>query len=237
MGLDEIPGFAKGYEVGKFKTKIEVQVDRKLESEVSGLQRELGKQMNDESGKLRKQMDDESGKFNKRETDAKIRILEGVLNGIQWLIREEFDKFVEEFKGWKGREMGLDEIRAFAKGVVKKEIKKLAKGCLEGVLNGNEWLMREEFDKFVEGVPAFTKAKHFEAYVGGSGACRVTEWLKGRSVRGDSVKALQLSFGQPGEYFPLKGESGFVELKIRITIVPKTITLEHVVDKLKSKVF
>nr|GEW32367.1 protein SAD1/UNC-84 domain protein 1-like [Tanacetum cinerariifolium] len=154
-------------------------------------------------------MDDESGKFNKRfrETEAKIGILEGVLNGIQWLTREEFDKFVEEFKGWKGREMGLDEIQAFAKWVVEKEIEKIAKG------------------------------KNLEAYVGGSGACRVTEWLKGRSVRGDSVKALQPSFGQPGEYFPLKGESGFVELKIRIAIVPETITLEQVVDKLKSKVF
>ncbi|GKG26536.1 hypothetical protein Tco_0402239, partial [Tanacetum coccineum] len=70
MGLDEISGFAKGvlngnewltgYEVGKFETKMEVQVDRKLESEVSGLRCKLGEWMNHESGKLGKQMD--SGK-------------------------------------------------------------------------------------------------------------------------------------------------------------------------------
>nr|GEZ74028.1 SUN domain-containing protein 1 [Tanacetum cinerariifolium] len=54
-----------------------------------------------------------------------------VLNGNKWLTREEFDKFVEEFKGWKRGEMGLDEIRVFAKGVVEKEIEKLAKGVVE----------------------------------------------------------------------------------------------------------
>nr|GEW19547.1 hypothetical protein [Tanacetum cinerariifolium] len=292
MGLDEIPGFVKGYEVVKFVTKIEVQVDRKLDSEISGLQSELGKrmddenlegmvngnemgldeiprftkgvlngnecltgyEMNDESGKLGKQMDDESGKFNKRfrETDTKIGILEGVLNGIQWLTREEFDKFVKEFKGWKGGEMRLDEIRAFAKEVIEKEIEKLAKGVVDNEIEKNAtktlwmtvvcvivnnldlWLGRVDYAVASGGASV---KKHSEAYVGGNGACMVTEWLKGRSVRGDSVKVLQSSFGQPSECFPLKGESGFVELKIRIVIVPETITLEHVVDKLKSKVF
>nr|GEU54814.1 hypothetical protein [Tanacetum cinerariifolium] len=255
----------------KLKLGSEVQVDRKLESEVNGLQSEFGKRiddenlegmvngnemgldeisgfakgvlkgnecltekrMNDESGKLGKQMDDESGKFNKRfrETDAKIRILEGVLNGIQWLTREEF-------KRWKGGEMGLDEIRAFAKEVVEKEIEKLAKGVVDIEIEKNAaktlwmtvvWLGRVDY---VVASGGASVKKHSEAYVGGSGACRVTEWLKGRSVRGDSVKLLQ-----PSECFPFKGESGFVELKIRIAIVPETITLEHVVDKLKSKVF
>nr|GEV58392.1 hypothetical protein [Tanacetum cinerariifolium] len=47
MGLDEIPGFAKGvfngnelltgYKVENFETKMEVQVDKKSESKVSGL--------------------------------------------------------------------------------------------------------------------------------------------------------------------------------------------------------
>nr|GEW92186.1 SUN domain-containing protein 1 [Tanacetum cinerariifolium] len=179
MGLDEIPGFAKGYEVGKFKTKIKVQVDRKLESEVSGLQSELGKRMDDENldgvvngnemgldeipgfakgvlngnecltgyevrkfkTKMKVQVDKKleskvSG-LRSKETDAKIRSLEGVLNRIQWLTREEFDKFVEEFKGWKGGKMGLDEIRAFTKGVVEKEIEKLAKGVVDKEIEKN----------------------------------------------------------------------------------------------------
>nr|GEW19546.1 hypothetical protein [Tanacetum cinerariifolium] len=220
------------------KLKLGSEVSRKLESEVSGLKNELRKRVDDKSleglvngNEMRldgipwfakglfngnelltgKWMDDESGKFNKRfrEIGVKIRSLEGVLNGI--LTKEEFDTLVEKFMGWKGGEMGMDEIRAFAKGVV-------------------------EVDYAVASGDASVK-KHSKAYVGGSGACRVTEWLKGRSVRGDSVKVLQPSFGQPGECFSLKGESRFVELKIRIAIVPKTITLEHVVAKLKSKVF
>nr|GEV58391.1 hypothetical protein [Tanacetum cinerariifolium] len=113
----------------KVKKILELHVDRNLKL---GSKR-VTKRVRDESGKLRKRMDDESGKFNKRfrETDAKIRILKGVLNGIQWLTIEEFDKFVEEFKGWKGGEMGLDEIQAFAKGVVEKEIEKIAKWVVD----------------------------------------------------------------------------------------------------------
>nr|GEU74395.1 protein SAD1/UNC-84 domain protein 1-like [Tanacetum cinerariifolium] len=187
------------------QVQVEV-VDKKLESEVSGLRSELGKRM-----------DDESGKFNKRfnEMDVKIGSLEGVLNGNEWLTREEFDKFVEEFKGRKGGEMGLDEIRAFAKGVVEKEIGKHAADGLGRV-------------DYAVASGGASVVKHSEAYVGGSGANRVTEWLKGGSVRGDSVKVLQPSFGQPGECFPLKGESGFVEIKLRTAIVPEAITLEHV---------
>ncbi|GJY09468.1 SUN domain-containing protein 1-like protein [Tanacetum coccineum] len=156
------------------QVQVEV-VDRKLESEVSGLRSELGKRM-----------DEESGKFNKRfnEMDVKIGSLETVLNGNEWLTREEFDKFVEEFKGKKGGEMGLDEIRAFAKRVVEKEIGKHAADGLGRV-------------DYAVASGGASVVKHSEAYVGGSGANRVTEWLKGGSVRGDSVKVLQPSFGQP----------------------------------------
>ena len=111
--------------------------------------------------------------------------------------------------------MGLDEIRAFAKGVVEKEIGKHAADGLGRV-------------DYAVASGGASVVKHSEAYVGGSGACRVTDGLKGGSVRGDSVKVLQPSFGQPGECFPLKGESGFVEIKLRTAIVPEAITLEHV---------
>ncbi|GKD77601.1 SUN domain-containing protein 1-like protein [Tanacetum coccineum] len=184
------------------QVQVEV-VDRKLDSEVSRLRSELGKRM-----------DGESGKFNKRfnEMDAKFGSLESVLNGNEWLTREEFDKFVEEFKGRKGGEMGLDEIRAFAKGVVEKEIGRHAADGLGRV-------------DYAVASGGASVVKHSEAYVDGR---RVSEWLKGGSVRGDSVKVLQPSFGQPGECFPLKGESGFIEIKLRTAIIPEAITLEHV---------
>ncbi|GJZ81761.1 SUN domain-containing protein 1-like protein [Tanacetum coccineum] len=147
-----------------------------------------------------------------RKLESEIGSLETVLNGNEWLTREEFDKFVEEFKGRKGGEMGLDEIRAFAKGVVEKEIGRHAADGLGRV-------------DYAVASGGASVVKHSEAYVDGR---RVSEWLKGGSVRGDSVKVLQPSFGQPGECFPLKGECGFVEIKLRTAIVPEAITLEHV---------
>ncbi|GJS67307.1 hypothetical protein Tco_0681871 [Tanacetum coccineum] len=130
----------------------------------------------------RKRMDDFNKRFN--EMDAEIGSLESVLNANEWLTRQEFDKFVEEIKGTKGGEIGLDEIRAFAKGVVEKEIGRLA----------SDGLGRVDYAVASGGASV---VKHSEAYVSVSWVSRVSEWLKGGSVRGDSVKLLQLSFGLP----------------------------------------
>ncbi|GJV02278.1 hypothetical protein Tco_1335847 [Tanacetum coccineum] len=72
-------------------------------------------------------MDDESGKFNKRFSgmEPKIGSLEGVLNGNEWLRTEEFDKFVEEFEGRKGGEMGLDEIGHLRRGWLRRRLRNL----------------------------------------------------------------------------------------------------------------
>ncbi|GKE27921.1 hypothetical protein Tco_1443305 [Tanacetum coccineum] len=77
-------------QIAQLEKKMVVPVDRMLESQVSGLQSAVGKQMDDES-------------------------LEGLLNGNEMGLDE-----------LPGRGDGLDEIRAFAKGVVEKEIEKLA---------------------------------------------------------------------------------------------------------------
>ncbi|GJW99476.1 SAD1/UNC-84 domain protein 1-like protein [Tanacetum coccineum] len=140
---------------------------------------------------------------------------------------DDFNKRFNEIDAEIGRdergEIGLDEIRAFVKGVVEKEIGRLA----------SDRLARVDYAVASGGASV---VKYSKAYVGVSWVSRVSEWLKGGSVRGDSVKLLQPSFGQPGECFPLKEESGFVEIKLRTMIVPEAITLEHV-DKVKFKVF
>nr|GEU54813.1 hypothetical protein [Tanacetum cinerariifolium] len=136
IGLDKIQGFAKGYEVGNFETKMEVEVDRKLESEVSGLKNELGKRMDDKS-------------------------LEEVVNG---------------------NEMRLDEIPGFMKG----EIEKLAKGLVDKEIEKSAvkalWLFvvsviinNLDLVDFAMASGDASVKKHSKAYVGGSGACRVTE--------------------------------------------------------------
>lgn len=44
----------------------------------------------------------------------------------------------------------------------------------------------------------------------------------------DPVRMITPSFGQPGECFGLKGNRGFVEIKLRSAIIPQAVTLEHV---------
>ena len=56
------------------------------------------------------------------------------------------------------------------------------------------------------------------------------------TVYKDSEKMLKPSFGEPGQCFPLKGDSGFVQIRLRTTIIPEAITLEHV-DKVMFLLF
>ncbi|KAL8222911.1 hypothetical protein R6Q57_020310 [Mikania cordata] len=187
------------------QVQVEI-VDRKLESEIAGLKSELSKRMDAEHVVI-------LNKFG--EYDGRIESMEKSLMATEWLSKDEFDKFVEEFKVKKGvddiGELKLDEIRAFAREIVEKEIDKHAADGLGRV------------DYAVASGGAMV-LKHSEAFTGSS---RVLSWFSG-NVRNDAVKVLQPSFGQPGECFPLKGDSGFVEIKLRAAIVPEAITLEHV---------
>ncbi|CAN7075370.1 unnamed protein product, partial [Brassica oleracea var. botrytis] len=47
-------------------------------------------------------------------------------------------------------------------------------------------------------------------------------------VHGEGVKMLTPSFGEPRQCFPLKGGSGYVQVRLRGHIVPEAVTLEHV---------
>lgn len=47
-------------------------------------------------------------------------------------------------------------------------------------------------------------------------------------VHPDAIKMLQPSFGEPGQCFSLKGNSGYVQIRLRTEIVPESFSLEHV---------
>ena len=67
----------------------------------------------------------------------------------------------------------------------------------------------------------------------------VRRWFRKISpttVYRDLEKMLKPSFGQPDQCFPLKGDSGFVQIRLGITIIPEAITLEHV-DKVMFMLF
>ena len=68
---------------------------------------------------------------------------------------------------------------------------------------------------------------------------KVGRWFQKISlttVYRDSEKMLKPSFGEPGQCFPLKGDSGFVQIRLRTTVIPEAITLEHV-DKVMFLLF
>ncbi|KAK9073893.1 hypothetical protein SSX86_006487 [Deinandra increscens subsp. villosa] len=187
--------------------QIQVEVvDRKIDNEIAGLKSELVKRIDVGRAEF-------SNRFS--EFDGRIESMEKSLTSAGWLSKHEFDRFMEDFKGKRGvhgiGELKLDEIRAFAREIVEKEIGKHAADGIGRV------------DYAVASGGAMV-LKHSEAFNGGR---RVSSWFSG-NVRNDAVKMLQPSFGQPGECFPLKGDSGFVEIKLRTAIVPEAITLEHV---------
>nr|XP_043627941.1 SUN domain-containing protein 1-like [Erigeron canadensis] len=207
VGLDYERRIAEVEKFLKTTTKMmQVQVevvDRKIDNEIAGLKTEVSKRI-----------DDDRVEFGKKVgmLDGRVEEMEKVFGSGKWLSRDEFDKFVEDFKG--GSDVGqtrLDEIRAFAKEIVEREIEKHAADGLGKV-------------DYAVATGGASVLKHSEAFVSSS---RVGSWFTG-NVRSDAVKMLQPSFGQPGECFPLKGDNGFVEIKLRTAIVPEAITLEHV---------
>ncbi|RVW44890.1 SUN domain-containing protein 1 [Vitis vinifera] len=172
------------------QVQVEV-VDRKIESEVGGLRRELSKKIEEKAGDFNNHLE---------KLDSKSETLEKKL----------------------GEEMSLDEIRGIAREIVEKEIERHAADGLGRVdyalSSSGAWLLGIQNHIF------FGK---------GSG------WFPKTSLTGvhrDSERMLKPSFGEPGQCFPLKGDSGFVQIRLRTTIIPEAITLEHV-DKVMFLLF
>lgn len=194
--------------------QLQVEVlDRKVESEMGGLRREVSKSIDDKSVILEREL---------KKLEEKSEGLERTLSelkAVDWLSKEEFEKFFEEFKKQKSGELSendvsLDDIRVYAREIVEKEIEKHAA----------DGLGRVDYALATSG--AFV-IKHSDAYLAGKGS----NWLSLGSrngVHSYADKMLKPSFGEPGQCFPLKGSSGFVQIKLRTAIIPEAITLEHV---------
>ena len=77
--------------------------------------------------------------------------------------------------------------------------------------------------------------RHLEPFI----IRNVRRWFQKISpttVYKDLEKMLKPSFRQPDQCFPLKGDSGFVQIRLGTTIIPEAITLEHV-DKVMFMLF
>ena len=206
--ISEMEGLLK-----KTAKMIQVQVDvvdKKIENEVGGLRKEMDSKIEQKGLFLEnelKKLETKGAKLERYLDELKVEDL---------LTKEEFEKFVEGLRNVKGNtyeDGGLDEIREFARGVVEREIEKHAA----------DGLGRVDYALATGGA---TVVGHSEAY-----DVRRTNWYLLNAKNGVHPNAnnmLKPSFGEPGQCFPLKGSSGFVEIRLRTEIIPEAVTLEHV---------
>lgn len=201
----------------KTTTKMmQVQVealDRKIVGEVGGLRKEVRTQIENKDIEFEdrlKKLDDKTEILNKAVTE---------LRDTDYFRKEDFEKFLEAFEKAKGgqdrdKNWGLDEVREFAKQVIEKEIERFAADGIGRV-------------DYAVASGGATVTRHSEPFH----SVKELGWLS-RARRDEvnkyAVKMLQPSFGEPGQCFPLKGNSGFVEIRLRSAIIPEAVTLEHV---------
>ncbi|CAO2198359.1 unnamed protein product [Urochloa humidicola] len=183
-------------------------VDRKIDGEVGAARADLAALLEEKRLLL------EGGLAR---LDAKAGELGDALAGLkrmEFLRKDEFEKFWEEVKGnlakGSGGEVDLDQVRALAREIAMREIEKHAADGIGRV----DYAVASGGGRVVG---------HSEAYVPKRGW---TAWLVGGSP--DPQKMLQPSFGEPGQCFALQGSSGFVVIKLKMGIIPEAFTLEHV---------
>ncbi|KAG8501823.1 hypothetical protein CXB51_004629 [Gossypium anomalum] len=205
----------KSGEVSRAGTEVQVEVvDRKLENEIGGLRRELNERIDDQSvalGNSLKILEEKSEGLDKSLRELKSANL---------LTKEEFENMYEQMlkeKGGNGKTetaVSLSDIGAYAREIVKNEIE----------MHASDGLARADYALFSGGGKV---VRHSEPFLAGKGS----NWFSKGSqnvVHPDADKMLKPSFGEPGQCFPLKGSSGFVQIKLRTAIIPEAITLEHV---------
>ncbi|GAB4855223.1 hypothetical protein Ancab_023848 [Ancistrocladus abbreviatus] len=188
-------------------------VDRKVESEVGGLRKEMNRKIEQkgmEYNAALKKLDERGGTLEKALSELRSK---------DWLTKDDFVRLYDELKKAKYgdvslKELSLDEIRGLAREIVEKEIEKHAA----------DGLGRVDYALASGGAMV---VKHSEPFIIAKGV----NWFKTTSrheIHGDAEKMLKPSFGEPGQCFPLKGSSGFVEVRLRAPIIPEAITLEHI---------
>lgn len=203
--------------VEKTMKALQVQVnaiDYKVEDKISSVRKEFDEKLENKGSEVDLKL---------RALDVRSDAFEKFMDGFKsksFLSKEGFSKFFEEFKkarkvgGGDGPEVSVDDIKDYARQIVSKEIERHAADGLGMV------------DYALASVGARV-VRHSEPYRGSFGGFgfRLMRRIRG-AVQPEMM--LRPSFGEPGQCFPLKGGSGFVEIMLRAPIVPEAVTLEHV---------
>lgn len=194
------------------QVQLEV-VDKKIENEVGIV-----------AGGL-KQAEERGVVFEKelKELEARSTGMEkylGDLKDMGLFTKEELESFWNELKKSRrvdvnGEGVSLDDVRAYAKEIVEKEIEKHAADGIGRV-------------DYALGTAGARVVRHSEPYDFRKGKNWVAAPKILTGVHANAQKMLEPSFGEPGQCFALQGSSGFVEIRLKTAIVPEAVTLEHV---------
>ncbi|CAH2074083.1 unnamed protein product [Thlaspi arvense] len=204
--IAEVDGLVKAT-TNTMQVQVEL-LDKKMEREAKALRQELETKTSAFQSELKKI---------ESRTDSLEKSVEEV-NAKPWASRDELERIYEELK--KGNvddsafsEVSIDELRAYARDTMEKEIEKHAADGLGRV------------DYALASGGAFVM-QHSDPYFVGKGS----NWFATSSRRAhtNALKMLSPSFGEPGQCFALKGSSGYVQIRLRGPIVPEAFTLEHV---------
>lgn len=180
----------------------------------------LDKKMESESRALRQTLDSTSSALQSelKKLESRTETLQASVdefNAKPLVSREELERVYEEMKKGKVHDsaVNIDELRAYARDVVEKEIGKHAADGL-GIV-----------DYALASGGAFVMG-HSDPFLVRNGG----NWFgtSRRRVHSKAVKMLTPSFGEPGQCFPLKGSNGYVQIRLRAPIIPEAVTLEHV---------
>uniref|UniRef100_A0A1J3H2M6 SUN domain-containing protein 2 n=1 Tax=Noccaea caerulescens TaxID=107243 RepID=A0A1J3H2M6_NOCCA len=184
----------------------------------------LDKKMESETRALRKTIDSTSSQLHSelKKIESRTETLQASVDEVNskpLVSREELERVYEELK--KGKvdvsgvsDVNIDDLRAYARDIVEKEIGKHAADGLGRV------------DYALASGGAFVM-DHSDPYLVGGNKGNWFGTRLGR-VHSKAIKMLTPSFGEPGQCFPLKGTDGYVQVRLRTPIIPEAVTLEHV---------
>ncbi|VVB13271.1 unnamed protein product [Arabis nemorensis] len=204
--IAEVDGLVKAT-TNTMQVQVEL-LDKKIERETKSLRQEIETKTSVFQSELKK-IESRTGALEKSVDEV---------NAKPWVSRDELERIYEELK--KGNvddsafsEVSIDELRAYAREIMEKEIEKHAADGLGRV------------DYALASGGAFVM-QHSDPYLVGKGS----NWFATSSRRAhtNAVKMLSPSFGEPGQCFALKGSNGYVQIRLRGPIVPEAFTLEHV---------
>ncbi|XP_010491030.1 PREDICTED: protein SAD1/UNC-84 domain protein 1-like [Camelina sativa] len=204
--LAEVDGLVKAT-TSTMQVQVEL-LDKKMEREAKALKQEIERKASAFQSELKK-IESRTESLEKSVDEVKAK---------PWVSKDELQRIYEELK--KGNvddssfsDVSIDELRAYARDIMEKEIEKHAADGLGRV------------DYAVASGGAFVM-QHSDPYLVGTASIWYATSI--RRAHTNAVKMLSPSFGEPGQCFALKGSNGYVQIRLRGPIVPEAFTLEHV---------